>query len=304
MTASPTTSVVIPTYNHADYLREALQSLRSQTFEDWEAIVVNNYSEDDTASVVEAFNDPRIRLENFRNHGVIGASRNLAIELARGDFVAFLDSDDLWMPQKLERCLPLFRDGIGLVCHDLERFGRAGGIVRCGPAERATFTGLLLHGSCITPSATIIRTNVLRKVGGFSEADDVVTAEDYHLWLKLASEGVGMEFVHKVLGRYRVHSSSQSASALRHMNAVSRVVEDFSQHAASTVPLEGPAMRRRRAQISYGAGRSLQVAGNFKEARKLFGRAMREYPLYPRTYAGYALSYVDELRRHLSPARP
>ncbi|MDP2842393.1 MAG: glycosyltransferase family A protein, partial [Acetobacterium sp.] len=90
----PLVSVVIPTYNHAGFLREALESLVAQTFSDWEALVVNNYSEDDTLDVVEAFNDPRIRVENFRNNGVIGASRNRGIRLSKGKYIAFLDSDD------------------------------------------------------------------------------------------------------------------------------------------------------------------------------------------------------------------
>jgi teichuronic acid biosynthesis glycosyltransferase TuaG len=83
-TVSPLVSVVIPTYNHAQFLRAAIQSVIDQTFSDWEAVVVNNYSEDDTVQIVASFNDARIRLVNFRNHGVIAASRNYGMGLATG----------------------------------------------------------------------------------------------------------------------------------------------------------------------------------------------------------------------------
>src|SRR3990167_9298210 len=111
-------SVVIPTYNHAKYLHIALESVIKQSFSNWEVIVVNNYSEDNTIDVVEAFQDQRIHLVNFRNHGVIGASRNEGLRHAHGEFVAFLDSDDIWYPEKLSHCLAVLHEGYDLVCHN------------------------------------------------------------------------------------------------------------------------------------------------------------------------------------------
>ena len=97
-------SVVVPTYNHARFIGDALRSVVAQTFGDWEAVVVNNFSTDDTVDVVRGIGDPRIRLVDFANHGIIAAGRNEGIRLATGDYVAFLDSDDAWHPGKLERC--------------------------------------------------------------------------------------------------------------------------------------------------------------------------------------------------------
>src|SRR3989304_1110083 len=116
---APLVTVVIPTYNHAHFLREALQSVRAQSFSEWEAVVVNNYSEDDTIAVVESFADPRIRLENFRNNGIIAASRNRGIALARGKYLAFLDSDDLWLPEKLACFISHLDGGFDVFCHRL-----------------------------------------------------------------------------------------------------------------------------------------------------------------------------------------
>jgi glycosyltransferase involved in cell wall biosynthesis len=277
--------------------------VQQQTRGDWEAVVVNNYSDDDTVAVVGAFQDPRIRLENFRNNGVIGASRNRGIQLARGDFIAFLDSDDIWLPHKLDLCMARFTPEIGLVGHDLERFGLASGRLRSGPAARATFRQLLLRGSCITPSAAIVRTDVLRQVGGFTEAPEMVTAEDYHLWLKLAAAGTSMAFIPEVLTRYRVHTGSQSASAQRHMNAVLQVVEQQAENSAVTVKPDKLAMRRRRSMIAYGAGRSMQSSGGFREAWRFFGRAVGLWPFEPRIYAALAINGIGALRAALGRKR-
>ena len=99
----PKVSIVIPTYNQANLLKLALESVRAQTESDWEAVIVNNFSEDHTREVVQAFDDQRLRLIDFRNHGVIGASRNRGIKESRSEWVAFLDSDDLWESEKLEK---------------------------------------------------------------------------------------------------------------------------------------------------------------------------------------------------------
>ena|SRR5438132_1419331 len=115
----PTISIVIPTYNRAELLKRALESVRAQTFEDWEAVIVNDHSEDDTVEVVARFEDPRVRLVNFKSGGVIAASRNYGIRLSRGRIIAFLDSDDLWYPSKLERCLRAMTAEVDLVAHGL-----------------------------------------------------------------------------------------------------------------------------------------------------------------------------------------
>lgn len=87
-------SIVIPTYNRAQDLERALKSLLAQTFCDWEALIVDNYSKDNTDELIKSFNDPRMKLFKIHNQGVIAASRNVGIKNAKGGYVAFLDSDD------------------------------------------------------------------------------------------------------------------------------------------------------------------------------------------------------------------
>lgn len=292
----PLVSVVIPTYNHAEFLREALESLVAQTFSDWEALVVNNYSEDDTLDVVGAFNDPRIRVENFRNNGVIGASRNRGIRLSKGKYIAFLDSDDKWYPEKLSHCVGCLDQGADLVCHDLRNIGTCEGIVHCGPKQRATFDALLERGSCIIPSATLVRKSILDSVGGFSENPAFITSEDYHLWLKLAQVQVSMVFLDEILGEYRVHAGNLSGSILSHMKSALSVTDDFLQTDSSSSLKSRLCARRCKARIYYGAGRSLQTSGQCAEAWQLFFASLELWPFNARIYAAMGLNCIAWMR--------
>lgn len=296
MNQAPLVTVVIPTYNDAGFLREALQSLCAQNFSDWEAIVVNNYSEDDTILVVESFSDPRIRLENFSNNGVIAASRNTGIALARGCYIAFLDSDDTWYPDKLTRCIPYFDKGADLVCHGLRTIGDHESDMYCGPQQRATFDALLDKGSCITPSATLVRKEILESVGCFSEDPSIVTAEDYHLWLKLAKVGISMLFIKEILGEYRFHTNNQSGSVLRHMDSALCVIREFMPVNSSSNLETHIRLRRRLGLAYYGAGRAMQKRNRLTEPFPLFFRSLAYWPFYSKTYAALVINILSLMR--------
>lgn len=302
MSATPLVTVVIPTYNQAHFLREALQSLQSQTFTNWEAIIVNNYSDDDTITVVESFADRRIRLENFRNQGIIAASRNRGIEFASGQYLAFLDSDDTWYPGKLARCVDILSEDVDLVSHGLRWIGDREKVVFCGPERRASFDALLDKGNCITPSATVVRRDLVRTVGGFSENPAIVTSEDYHLWIKLAKVGTRMRFIKETLGEYRIHSGSQSSSVLRHLNSVLCVIAEFLPVTPSDSFTTRMRLRRRLGLAHYSAGRSMQTNGQFIMSLPLFVRSLAYWPFYPKIYASMALSIIGywpySRRRH------
>ena len=283
----PQVSVVIPTYNHAQFLGPALQSVCAQTFTDWEAIVVNNYSEDNTAEVVASFNDPRIRLVNFRNHGVIAASRHEGSRRASGKWVAFLDSDDLWYPEKLAQCVAAISSGFDLVCHG-ENWTQEGFTPRkifYGPAERATYAQLLFNGNCISTSATMVRRDTLMRVNGFREEPRFVTVEDYDLWLRLARAGARIGFVTNILGEYRIHGANASKALLRSLEAELAVLADHFTTLAPPGILSKLRMRRRRGLVYYSAGRGFQAAGKPRDAWHWFGCALRESPFILRLYA-------------------
>lgn len=297
MSHSPVVTVVIPTYNHANFLREALSSLRAQTFPDWEAVVVNNFSDDDTVDVVESFADSRILLENFRNNGIISASRNRGIALARGKYVAFLDSDDTWHTEKLAKCMEHFDNGVGLVCHGLRWIGEQERDMFCGPEQRATFDALLDNGNCITPSATVVVKDLLESVGCFSEDPAIVTAEDYHLWIKLAQVSNKMYFIKEILGQYRIHSGNQSGSVMRQLNANLHVFNEFLPNENSYSLKKQVRVRRRYCIAYYGAGRAMQRNGKIEQSWTLLFRGIAYWPFFLKSYIAVIFGVVGAARQ-------
>ena len=290
---NPSLSIIIPTYNHANFLGIALDSVRGQTFVDWEVIVVNNFSEDDTVAVVGSYDDPRIRLVNFANHGIIAAARNHGLSHTEAPFVAFLDSDDFWYPAKLKRCMEKLAQGYDLVCHSevWAGPGKRRRIVHYGPESRATYEGLLLDGNCISTSAVVVRREWLERVGDFSIQPEFVTAEDYELWLKLACNGAKIGFVDEVLGEYLIHEGNQSRVALRNMHAVTAVF-DYHRSWLEGHKMSASRVRRREALILYSGARALQDSGQYSKAWKYFFRAVLRYPWVLRFYAAMLLNAV------------
>lgn len=219
----PFVSVVIPTYNHALFLKRALQSVIDQTYANWEAIVIDNHSRDRTEQVVASFSDPRISLLKIHNKGVIAASRNLGIRVARGEWVAFLDSDDWWKKEKLANSM---KNSINydLIYHRLRYYSLADssiirfhGLVDALDISLDPYRGILQYGPVLTTSGTIVKKQCIEAVGYFDEADVLVGGEDLDLWFRLASQGCKFCFINDVLGCYLTGGS--------HVTSVSRALK-------------------------------------------------------------------------------
>ena len=209
-------SVVMPTYNHAAFIGGAIGSVLNQTYSNFELIIVDNYSGDNTEAVVTACGDPRIRYVKFLNKGIIAAARNYGIGLAKGEYVAFLDSDDLWLPEKLAA--------------QLEGFSREGNVAMVYSRFR-TITGEAVSGEvlpkveiCVSGnifrtlylkhfiacSGVMARRDVLERAGGFNEAPAMVAVEDADLWLRIAMGGRIQCASEVPLFLYRVHNANVS----------------------------------------------------------------------------------------------
>ncbi len=200
----PAVTVVIPTFNRAMTLERAIGSVLAQTFGDFELLVIDDGSTDETASLMAKTTDRRVRyLPQAVNRGV-AAARNIGLREARGDFIAFLDSDDEWMPEKLERQLDLFErlsDNVGLVYAGVEAVSENGNRTKQMPSDRGDVYRKLLLRNVITGggSSAVIRRNVVATVGFFDESLPAI--EDYDYWLKL-SRFFEVDFVPEVLMRY------------------------------------------------------------------------------------------------------
>jgi glycosyltransferase involved in cell wall biosynthesis len=185
-------SVVIPAYNSARTLGRTLESVISQTFPPLEILVVDDGSGDDTAAVAEAFGPP-VRVIRKLNGGPASA-RNLGVHQARGHWIAFLDADDQWIPTKLERQLRhTGSDSIGLVHALIDRGARV--------PERLDFNRLWKR-NWIVNSTVLIRRDVFLGLGGFNEARELISVEDYHLWVRVAAAGWQIALCPEVLAHY------------------------------------------------------------------------------------------------------
>ncbi len=300
MTTQPHVSVVIPTYNHAKLLKKALDSVMAQTFKEWEAIVVNNFSTDNTIEVVNAFADPRIKILNFSNNGVIAASRNHGFKEATGDFIAFLDSDDVWYPNKLQKCSELALTGDQFICHgelwinsDLTQR-----TVMYGPASNATYNRLLYKGNCISTSTTFIAKPLLDSVNGFDENPEIITTEDYDLWLRLAAKNPQTSFIPEVLGEFHRLANSASSSVLRNLAAELIVLKTHFSTQPQTI-VNRLRMRHRYAIAHYGAARQLTTQPT--QAIRLFAQAFGLSPFFIKIYLGTAITLWRAITTTQSP---
>jgi glycosyltransferase involved in cell wall biosynthesis len=185
-------SIVIPTYNAAHFLVRALQSVIDQTYQNWEALVIDNHSSDNTDEVVFGFRNSRIRLLKVRNEGVIAVSRNLGIRESIGHWVAFLDADDWWRPDKLQLSVNALSEGADIVYHDLLRTGPqplnlfARRVIRSRKLLPPVYDDLVNFGNALLNSSVVVCRELLLNVGGLSENPRLVAAEDFECWLRVA----------------------------------------------------------------------------------------------------------------------
>lgn len=183
----PLVTVIIPTRNRVRLLGRAIESVLSQTFHDYELIVVDDGSTDSTRELLDAFHGRLLPL--YQVHRGVSAARNLGIANSRGDLLAFLDSDDEWLPEKLSRQVALFdRRNASYICHTNEIWLRDGKEVpqkKIHEKQGGRFFERALERCLISPSSAIVTRGLIDKVGWFDE--DLPAAEDYDLWLRITA---------------------------------------------------------------------------------------------------------------------
>lgn len=208
---NPLVSVIIPTYNSAKYIKETLDSVFNQTYKNIEVIVVDDGSVDNTREILEKYNS-KIKYIYQGNKGP-SAARNRGIKEARGSYIAFLDSDDLWLPEKLEKHTSLFMKNLSLKLTYCAGYyeDEKGSILKTFSLEKYSqqkLIEILVTRNCIgSASRVIVDKECFDKVGLFDERLEV--AEDWDMWLRICRK---FEFrcINKPLVKIRVHKGSQS----------------------------------------------------------------------------------------------
>lgn len=225
-------STIIPCYNGALFLREAIESALAQTYPHQEVLVVDDGSTDGSAEVAASFGD-RVRLLRNSRNMERSWSRNRAIAESKGDLIAFLDADDVWLPHKLSRQVLVFqRDpSVGLIYGKAQEFrddqGRrtTGSVVGASLGADAPLRNLV-RDNVIPALTAVLRKDVVKAVGGFDTTPWVQGCEDYDLWLRVTNVFVVL-FTDEVLALYRVHANQTSANAQRMVATTCRLRRRF-----------------------------------------------------------------------------
>lgn len=287
---APAVSIVLPTYDRLDYLKEAVQSVQSQTITDWELIIVDDGSRDATVAWVESLTDPRIQLIRCEHTANRAHLRNRGISVARARWIGFLDSDDRWRPHKLERQLAYHAAYPGLRWSYTGRsLIDAEGRESVDPRRKQwvphagwIVQPLLQLDATIALPGVLVERALLQDMGGFDETRLFV--EDYELWLRLAQRAE-CGLIDEPLIEVRAH---QSTSAGR--PEVDLGFMEVHRRFAATTP--DPALREiARQQEAFFA---MRAAGRWTDRREwaraaaALGTALRRRPADPRAYRGAA----------------
>lgn len=257
---SPSVSVVIPTRNRLPLLKEAVSSVVSQSFVDWEAIVVDDCSTDSTWSWLSEVNDTRFRSIRLDDHSERSAARNRGLQEARGEFVLFLDDDDKLMPHALQYLLHWFNrhPDVVAVVGARRDFDERGHRRRCShpvvPIRKLMWKEAILMGFGPQFAQCAIRSETIRDLGGWDPT--LVVAEDYALWLRLTKVGATL-LVPRVVLEYRVHGGqwrpSDALSVEDEQRA--RVLNDATPNERSlTARLIDARLLHRLASAQHGQG--------------------------------------------------
>lgn len=281
---APRVSVIVPTYNRATFLPHLLDSLLAQTMRDWEAVVVDDGSGDDTVACVRAYmrRDERVRLFVQPRNGGLPAAINRGLRAARGEYLTYCGDDDLYTPDALER-LAAVLDGdaaAGLVGADFEQFyddGRPPVTVRLQPPPVG-------YGPVVGPGR-LFRRSVVDTIGDFDPAFELV--EDLDFFLRAERAGVGLRQVDRVLYRFRLHGSGLTARRWEVQAA-----------AAATLLLHGASTLREHLNVllvAHARARGLVgVPSRFRRVRIKLAALVRLLPLWWRGRSAFS-----EVRRSL-----
>ena len=293
MITSPDISIIVPTYNHGHLIGRCIRSIIRQTFKNWECIIINNYSEDHTVSVIKGFADERLKLIDFRNNGVIAASRNEGIRLAKGNYLAFLDSDDWWYSEKLD-IAKKYLHSADIVFHDLDIYtpkGKRGTRKFRGRRLKSPVFGELMKGGNALPnSSVIVRRSMVDKVGGFDEARRMISIEDFDLWLKISQITDRFAYIPRPLGAYWV--GPQNTNELSEKKIVQiREVHDKYQYF-----LSADDRKQSELHMLYSIARIKQRTGDWREARRLFRMTLGSKNLRDRLKSIFFIALIRSFR--------
>jgi len=282
----PKVSVIIPTCNRAQFLRAAIESVRTQTFQDFEIIVVDDASTDETPETVSTLADGRVRYFRQEIRRGQGATRNLGIMQAEGDYIALLDDDDEWLPTKIEKQVDLLDAlpaDVGLIYSGFVKVDASTNqkIAEITPKLRGNVFHSICEGNWIGTSTVLLRRRCVDGVGYFDE--ELASGEDYDMWIRI-SKTFSVDYIDEPLVLYRVHAESLS----KNCEAIIRGVEALLRKHSPYFALNSKNYSRRYSNL----GVNYCLSGDTKKGRRALSQAIRLYPFDARHYYDFFLSLL------------
>ncbi len=275
-------SVIIPTYNRANYICEAIDSVLAQTYKNVEIIVVDDGSTDNTRDIISQRYNSKVTYILQNNAGPSSA-RNNGIKHSRGDLIAFLDSDDIWLPEKLEKQVELINQSqdIGLVSCGLYQIDPNGNIIgnpliRRNYKNKSSFLKeLMIHNIIGGGSSSLIRRECFERVGFFDE--EIWIGEDWNLWLRIA-KNYEVKFVEEPLIKYRVHGNNLHRD-------MTKIEDSMRKNVEKNIEKHRLILRRKAYSYIY-----IDIAHEYidtKNDHKMFINALKSIITYPlKSYSG------------------
>jgi glycosyltransferase involved in cell wall biosynthesis len=297
----PNVSIVIPTYNRAAYILEAIESILSQTYRDYEIIVVDDGSTDKTREVLEPLVEAGEIRYVYQENRSKSAARNHGIRLAGGKYIAFLDSDDLFAPDKLEKQVRFLDENpeIAFVHSWYSKFDDGGN--HLGTRDTSRFSGwvypeiLLTWSVLMAVPCMMVRAEVLEAVGGFDE--NQFWGEDLDIWRRITMR-YPIDLVPEPLTRVRVHPGNLSKSEAKPLIWF----ENYLHSAFADDPDLSPVFKRKAwAKLYTNTGHNLLGEGSpelMSQVRECSLKAIAKWPLTPGAYFGLAASLLPVNLRH------
>lgn len=286
-----TVSIIIPAYNQGHFLAEAIDSVLAQTYPDFEILVVDDGSTDDTAVVAQSYTDSRVRYI-YKENGGLSSARNAGLRHASGEYISYLDSDDCFLPDKLALLVAELKahPDVGLVAGQalpIDEYGRQVGI-KFDKALPEDSTQLLL-GNPLHVGSVLLRREWQEQVGFFDET--LRSYEDWDMWLRLALAGCQMRFLQEPVSLYRFHSAQMTRDGRQMTTATFAVLEKIFQE--YDLPAAWQAMHDQAYSRAHlrGAAQAYH-AGAFAEGQTHLAQAVS---LDPDLLAGQGQQLADYL---------
>ncbi len=289
--SKPLITIIIPTYNRADLVPRAINSALNQTFKDFEIIIVDDGSTDNTKDVIKKYleNNNKIKYIFQKNSGAVASPRNTAIKLARGKYIALLDDDDEWLPSKLEKQIKLFNNNIGIVgsgcyfVYDNNYLKKKTYEIK-GLNNNNHLHKILKDRFIVSSSSVIIPKYIFDKVGLFDEKCRVT--EDWDLYIRILKH-YKFSYINEPLFFYHIHdiNISGNISANKFINDHKRTLIKHKEEWDNNLKAKSKLLRN--------IGSYFMVLNNTKEARNYFWQSIKIDPFYIRNYINFTLSLIS-----------